>query len=241
MFTKIPVKSSAWTEDKGADAVCWLPFAGILCGSFTFLVSLLPQLYKKAAVISPVILLLSLYAVCGFLHLDGFMDTADAMLSSRDREGKIRILKDSSVGAFSVISVVLLSAVLFYSMTFWAAAELHQRCLLIAVPAYSRAFSTLMMFTMPPLADSTIMAFFLRGKSKKHIALMAAQCIITAAAAFAAAGQAAVIAVFAVASALCLIISLSVRKSLGGINGDITGAMIVMSEAMMYLLMLVVF
>lgn len=44
----------------------------------------------------------------GGLHLDGFMDTADGLLSYRSRERMLEIMKDSRVGAMGVIVCVLL-------------------------------------------------------------------------------------------------------------------------------------
>mgnify|MGYP003392776405 FL=1 len=48
------------------------------------------------------------YLVTGFLHLDGFMDVTDAVKSWRDLERRREILKDSHVGSFAVINLVLL-------------------------------------------------------------------------------------------------------------------------------------
>ncbi|MCZ4151790.1 adenosylcobinamide-GDP ribazoletransferase, partial [Escherichia coli] len=44
----------------------------------------------------------------GGLHLDGWMDTADGLLSYRSRERMLEIMKDSRVGAMGVIACVLL-------------------------------------------------------------------------------------------------------------------------------------
>ena len=52
----------------------------------------------------------------GGIHLDGFMDTKDALNSYGSREEKLRILKDSRVGAFAVIRLAL------YLLIFLAAA-----------------------------------------------------------------------------------------------------------------------
>ena len=46
-------------------------------------------------------------AVTGGFHVDGFMDTMDAFHSYQPREKKLEILKDSHIGAFSVICLVL--------------------------------------------------------------------------------------------------------------------------------------
>ena len=42
------------------------------------------------------------------MHMDGFMDVNDAIMSRRPLEDRLRILKDSTVGAFAVITVMFL-------------------------------------------------------------------------------------------------------------------------------------
>ena len=44
------------------------------------------------------------FAVTGGIHMDGYLDTADAMASWQPRERRLEILKDSNAGAFAVIS-----------------------------------------------------------------------------------------------------------------------------------------
>ena len=45
--------------------------------------------------------------VTGGIHMDGYMDTMDALHSYGNREKKLEILKDSHIGAFAVIMTVL--------------------------------------------------------------------------------------------------------------------------------------
>ena len=45
--------------------------------------------------------------ITGGIHLDGYMDTMDALHSYRGREEKLRILKDPHIGAFSVITLLI--------------------------------------------------------------------------------------------------------------------------------------
>ena len=52
----------------------------------------------------------------GTLFLDGFSDTCDGLLSRRDRETALRIMKDSRSGAMGVLGLILyfLSKFAFY-------------------------------------------------------------------------------------------------------------------------------
>ena len=51
----------------------------------------------------------------GGLHLDGLMDTVDGVYGGRSREERLAFMKDSHVGAFGVIAVVLV-LILKYSL-----------------------------------------------------------------------------------------------------------------------------
>lgn len=65
---------------------------------------------RRAAPLRAVLLAAAPWLVTGFLHLDGYMDVCDALLSRRDLTTRQKILKDSHCGAFAVICMVLLAA-----------------------------------------------------------------------------------------------------------------------------------
>lgn len=57
--------------------------------------------------------------VTGGIHMDGYMDTVDALSSHQSVEKKLEILKDPNAGAFAVIYCgiyLLLSLGLFYQL-----------------------------------------------------------------------------------------------------------------------------
>jgi len=50
-----------------------------------------------------VVLTLIPVVITGGIHLDGLLDTADALSSYQPRERRLEILKDSHAGAFAII------------------------------------------------------------------------------------------------------------------------------------------
>lgn len=75
-----------------------LPLIGLIVGGIwalcAWLGSFLPQpLAALLCAAAP-------WLITGFMHLDGYMDVCDAVLSRRDLETRQRILKDSHCGAF---------------------------------------------------------------------------------------------------------------------------------------------
>ncbi len=64
--------------------------------------------------------------ISGGFHVDGYMDTMDAFHSYQSREKKLEILKDSHIGAFAAIMLVL-----YYMIDIAAISEIHteRQCL----------------------------------------------------------------------------------------------------------------
>ena len=56
---------------------------------------------------------LSLIILTGGLHLDGWMDASDAFFSYRDKQRRLEIMKDPRIGAFGVLSVIVLLSARF--------------------------------------------------------------------------------------------------------------------------------
>jgi adenosylcobinamide-GDP ribazoletransferase len=170
MFTKLPVPIVEWEEKKGAAALSFFPFVGMVCGLVTYFVAFLTRLVSLSETLSAMFILFSLFLIAGFVHLDGFMDTADAFLSARDRERKIAILKDSKVGAFSVIAIVLVLLTLYVSLRSLLL-ERVDLLFFLFVPMLSRAYAASALFTLKPLQNKGILAYFRDGKTGVHIAV----------------------------------------------------------------------
>lgn len=115
-FTRIPVtgRLAAWVgyspEMLRASAVHfpgvgWL-VGGVAALSYAVLVRLLPEASYAplvAAVLSTVVTVL----LTGAFHEDGLADTVDGLGGSAERERALDIMKDSRVGSFGVLALVL--------------------------------------------------------------------------------------------------------------------------------------
>ena len=83
---------------------CFFPVCGVFIGIIQYLwirVCVLTGLSDR--VIMPVIALCIPIFITGGIHMDGYMDTVDALSSYRDREQRLQIMKDPHVGAFGVL------------------------------------------------------------------------------------------------------------------------------------------
>ena len=92
----------------------FFPLVGAVIGALVCLINIGP-----AAALDPVVRALASVLipilVTGGFHLDGFMDTSDALNSYGEPGKKLEILKDPHIGAFAVISLVklLIAAIAF--------------------------------------------------------------------------------------------------------------------------------
>jgi adenosylcobinamide-GDP ribazoletransferase len=107
----LPPPSSAEFErdpDLGGRAFAWYPMVGLLIGlilaALTWILAWTPLPPPARAGI----ILGAWIAITGALHLDGFMDSCDALFAPVNVERRLLILKDVHAGAFGVIGVVWL-------------------------------------------------------------------------------------------------------------------------------------
>ncbi|TBL78286.1 adenosylcobinamide-GDP ribazoletransferase [Paenibacillus thalictri] len=82
------------------------PLVGMFIGLIVYAVAVL--LPAQAAPLNAAVALLVWTLLTGGLHMDGWMDTADAFGSHRDRARMLEIMKDSRVGAMGVIAAIFL-------------------------------------------------------------------------------------------------------------------------------------
>ena len=163
------------------------------------------------------------YMVTGFLHLDGFMDVTDAVKSWRELERRREILKDSHVGSFAVIGIVLLMIAQF---AFFASvpADADFR-ILIFVPAVSRCCSALAVTGLKPMSTSQYAG---QKKPKSHMVVLGVMLCLFLAGGFLLCGKFG----FALIGGLAGY-GLALRRacrSLDGMNGDISGYALTVSE-----------
>jgi len=101
-FTRIPVPGRLnFCEEKFNRAPLFLPTYGLVTGGILAFIlyqwgNKLPLFFWGAFVLAGQIYL------SGALHIDGLLDSLDAIYSNRDREKRLIILKDSRVGSMAV-------------------------------------------------------------------------------------------------------------------------------------------
>lgn len=222
MFCAIPAPQ-LWNEQAKDKMLLFLPMVGLEIGALWAVLAWLCSLLNLPVFVAGLILCAYPYIVTGFLHLDGFMDVTDAVKSWRDLERRREILKDSRVGSFAVIGIVLLVLAQF-ALFASVSAEADVR-ILIFIPAVSRCCSSLAVTGLKPISTSQ---YADQKKPKVHLIILAVLLCSFLVAGFLLCGK------YGFALAGCLIgygfALLRAYRSLDGMNGDISGYALTIGE-----------
>ncbi len=225
MFWIVPCPLRRWDEARRGDMLLCLPLIGLLIGAVWALAARCAVALGGPGLFGAAVLTALPWCLTGFIHLDGYMDCADAVLSRRERAERLRILKDSRVGSFAVIALgllILLSFALFASMPL-AGREL---CLLF-IPAATRSCAAAAVLGLAPLESSSYArtgGARNRGRALAALGMTAAFCVL-APLCCGRPGLSAPVGMLGCALTVAL-----ARRNLGGMSGDISGCAITLGE-----------
>ena len=226
MFLALPCPSKKWDDSKKSQMLAAYPFIGLIVGGVWL------GIYKLCEVLHLGFVGLALTAVLpwlltGFMHIDGFMDCADAVLSFKDREKRIEILKDSHVGSLAVICTAVLSIFMLaawlqtgYRASLWA---------LLLIPVAVRSVISACVLSFEPLKTSGYSGMKKDGADKGRAlfcVILAAVCCVLG---FVLCGIQVASEITGAVSALAVV--LVIRHNLGGMSGDISGSALTIGEA----------
>ncbi len=231
MFSVIPMPQIQWKKENMKYMLAWMPLVGVcagalqagwlyVCGALSFG----PLLFAAGLVLLPLIL-------TGGIHMDGFMDTVDALSSHASVEKKREILKDPNTGAFAVIYCVcyiVLSIALCAEVPRTPASVLMLGLHQVSARALG-AFASVCF----PSSSNTGLQHTFRDAAAKRVAVL---LIIWEAAC--ALGM--FFLSFTCAAACVIVFFLSAlylyrmsSKEFGGMSGDLAGYIITLSELLM--------
>ncbi len=230
MFCAIPCPYRRWDESARGWMLVYLPALGLLMGGIWALVMWGFAALGFTGALAAAVLTALPYLLTGFIHLDGFMDCCDAILSRRELAERQRILKDSHVGSFAVICVGLLFLGGFAAMRdmdfalSWPA--------LVLLPAVTRCCAVLAVQRIAPMHTSQYAGSFEKEKTRaQRVALLLTLVLLLAAACcLAGSGRIAALAAVLAAGAVCGLCCCGASKNLGGMSGDISGFSITLGE-----------
>ena len=230
MFLSIPCPCKIWDEKARPWQLVYLPVAGLLVGALWALAAYALGSFDRLPALRAAFLL------TGFLHLDGFMDCCDAILSRRDLPTRQKILKDSHVGSFAVVCTIFLMLAAFAAFWDFDAKEGWQGLLLL--PVFSRFASSFCVFACRPMQTSQYASGFEAAQHKRQLTALAVLNVLAAAAGLLLL-KSAWFTVSAIGAELfALLVCRAARKNLGGMSGDISGFSMTLGELAGLLLLL---
>lgn len=226
-YSRIPMPQVEWSDENRRYTMCFFPLIGaviglILWGWLRLCDALNIGEFLRGAV-SAVIPLL----VTGGIHMDGFMDTSDAIASWQTKERRLEILKDSHVGAFAVIGCagyLLLSAAVYGGMSAQAAP------MLMGVFMISRALSALALAFFKSARPGGMMDGFARTAHRRMVSLTAAAYAVLCAVLWTVCGQWICAVCFLAAAACFAYYRHMAYKNFGGVTGDLAGWFVQITE-----------
>ena len=249
-FCWIPCPYKKWNEDDRPAMLAMLPLVGTFIGAITGLVWWAMILMGTGQLLIGAVVTAAYLLLTGFIHLDGYMDCCDAVLPRHpDMERRREILKDPHTGAFGAIGLVLMVVIFMASVGDITDREfLHPVILMSVVATVSRTAAVIEVLNRKPMDTSqyTEMSSKKPGKRYWVIPIIIAGIVFEAGDWIMKMTTDIVVEGEFVSFSIPEVIGLGVvvfvtliaalltgawdRRVLGGMNGDISGHMIVTGE-----------
>lgn len=228
MFTILPTPYIEWDDDGVKNMMKFYPIIGLIVGGIWSLVYYVMNLLDCSIILNTVITMIIPFIITGMIHLDGFMDVCDAILSRRDKEEKLRILKDSTTGAFAVVSLVMLFFLQFGSV-YSVIEKRIPSYVLILIPIASRSIVSYFLLSISTIKESSLGTYFKKGTGSLDKLLMILALIITIIISITLLKYKGILMIIFIFIAVSLSV-LKCIKEFGGISGDVAGFALVMGE-----------
>lgn len=233
MYSKIPVPGFKGKDEDMKGCLAFLPLIGAVIAALMFaairlLSDVTAPLSAKAlfAVVIPLI-------VTGGFHVDGFMDTADALSSYQPKERRLEILKDPHIGSFAVIHLLtaglIFTASILSILNTEAVNEDPLFIFVCSVFIISRALAALTSVLAKKAKDDGLLVSETSG-AETFVTVFSFIWLIAALSFIAFLDIKKMIVIFAAFAATTVFYILFTKKNFGGVTGDTAGYFITLSE-----------
>lgn len=237
--TRLPLPPLAFEhppeETSLADAVRMLPIAGALIGCVA---AIILWLGVRLGLPSPLAVLLAitlLVFLTGALHEDGLADFADCLGGSSTAQ-RLAIMKDSRIGTFGGLALVLSNLARLLALGALADHSLGLACaVLISTAASSRLLALVPLYLLAPVRSGGLGAATKELKERDLVFAAIVTLIISLLPLFAGAGLLRVIIALAISAAAAYGVTVWTRRLIAGQTGDIAGATQQIAEITSYI------
>jgi adenosylcobinamide-GDP ribazoletransferase len=231
LLTVLPVRPP-WNERTvPGRAMAFYPLVGALIGgllaglAFVLSHSRIPA----NAPLLPAALILAAWAgITGGLHLDGWADCCDALFVPASRERRLEILHDPRLGSFGGIGLAVLLIVKLAAIQGIVSSPARLLALVV-VPAAARGTLVIAARVFPLARPDGMAAYFRQGLGAREVIAAAVTAALVAALVTVRMGWHGLIPLIAAPLVMLLMARLAVAQ-LGGLTGDVYGAIVELAE-----------
>ena len=219
LLTRLPLPrlpDAAFADQ--ARAVWAYPIVGLVVGGLGAIV--LWATAGLGAEIAAGLALATMVIATGAMHEDGLADSADGLWGGQSRERRLEIMKDSQIGTYGVVALILAVGLRWTSLGQVSPSDL------IAAAALSRAWMPVLMIVLPHARNTGLSHSV--GRPKAAMASLGV-CIGTGMAGLML-GLATMAVALTASACVAVLIGGIARLKIGGQTGDILGAVQVLTE-----------
>lgn len=220
MYSKIPVPKTEWSDKSMRYTMCFFPLVGVVIGALMYAAGTLILMADIKSVLKAAVMTVIPIMLTGGIHLDGFLDTMDAIGSWAPKEKRLEILKDSNSGAFAVIGGCVYFVL---SLGIWSEMSLDMLKSAVLVFVLSRALSGLSVVSFPMAKNTGLAAMFSNAAHKRRVRIVMLLWIALTAACMVVINPLTGAAAVLCAAAVFAYYYFMSKKNFGGITGDLAG------------------
>lgn len=230
MYSKIPMPKVEWNDKNMKYAMCFFPVIGVVIGVCMQIIGTLLIKSTFGSLFFSVIMTLLPIMITGGIHLDGFLDTIDALSSWGDKEKKLQILKDSNSGAFAIIGM---GCYLLCNIALWSEASVEMLPLISCGYVLSRALSGYSVVTFQTAKNSGLAKTFHDAAQKNRVKITMYCWIMISTGYMLVYNFKNAISLFVAGALFFQYYKRLCKKQFGGITGDLAGYFLQVFELLM--------
>lgn len=169
VYSKIPMPNVEWSEKNMKYTLCFFPLIGVIIGAILYGWSIAWPYLCNYTFLPAVVYVIVPVIISGGTHVDGFIDTVDAICSHKPMERKLEILRDTHIGAFAIIMTL---SYFLIALGIWSEMPIDAVPILAVGFVLSRALSGLAIVIFPHAKTSKLLAGFVDKTNKKVVGIV---------------------------------------------------------------------
>jgi len=234
-LTRIPIPGNAGNDYlyNFSKSTIFFPVVGAIIGAIDAGMYIILKPFLPQSVLAVLLIALPVF-LTGGIHFDGLMDTCDGIFSGRPRQRILEIMKDSRVGSMGVI-VGIFNVILRYSILLELPGTVLPVMLITQAAAGRWVMAMGVHFFPYARKEGGLGESFMAGKKLTYLALGS---VLTLLIILLLTGPVGIVIAFG-AGGVSMVIAIRVACKIGGLTGDVYGAMNEVTENVFLLLWLV--